>query len=181
MSTNELDAVQGSGNLLKIAITNHLGRSELFSVSSDFSQKWTYVPGADVILNNEKKIFEIYFTPDKPGTFSGNVFVTQKDRIIKTVPVSLFVSPKKEGEIKESLPFISGLGAARIAALAGIFALALLAIHFGLKKPKALEPKMAPPQKDISEVLKAMSEPIESQKRKERQDVFFVPRNKIII
>lgn len=199
VSANELDAVQNSGNVLKITITNHLGRSELFSVNSDFRREWAYLPGAEVIPDKEKKVFEIYFAPDTPGTFVGNVLVFQKDRIIKIIPVSLFVAPR-ETEIKEALPFGFALGIERIAALAIILSIAVLVLYFGARRPKALEPKAFGPPKDISEILKAMKGS-EIRKTEERYSgvseqtfegsvpksgspqngVFFVPRDKIII
>jgi|GEM_PF-2040006 len=199
ISANELDAVQNSGNLLKITITNHLGKTEQFAVSTDFDKKWTYIPGAEGILNNEKKIFEIYFTPDISGTFEGNVFVLEKDKIIKTIPVSLFVAPRKEADIKETsaIGFPLGLQQMTILAAAVIFTIFLL-WYAGSRKHDALEPKILPPSQNVSEILKAMSSPFseknkkteeikayfnepENVKPKTRDNIFFVPRDKIIV
>lgn len=207
ISANELDAVQNSGNLLKITITNHLGRTGQFAVSTDFDKKWTYIPGAEVILNNEKKIFEIYFTPDISGTFEGNVFILEKDKIIKTIPVSLFVAPRKEAEIKEASAISFFLGLQQITVLAAALIFIIFSLRYiGPGKHNALEPKTAPPSQDVSEILKAMSPPFsesesESEKNKKteenkayfnfkepenvkpkvRDTIFFVPRDKIII
>lgn len=199
ISANELDAVQNSGNLLKITVTNHLGRTEQFAVSTDFDKKWTYIPGAEAILNNEKNIFEIYFTPDISGTFEGNVFILEKDKIIKTIPVSLFVAPRKEAEIKEAsaISFFPGLQQMTVLAAALIFTIFSL-WYIGSRKHNALEPKIAPPSQDVSEILKAMSSPFseknkkteenktyfkepETVKPKLRDNIFFVPRDKIIV
>ncbi|MBU4246553.1 MAG: hypothetical protein ABIF85_02555 [Nanoarchaeota archaeon] len=209
ISANELDAVQNSGNLLKITITNHLGRREEFSISTDFDKAWTYLPGTDVILNGDSKIFEAYFTPDKTGTFPGNVFVFEKDRIIKTIPISLFVAPRVDGEIKEPGAIGFSLNMQSIVMLSAALIFVIFALGYaGLKKHKALEPKIIPPSQDVSEILRAMASPFsekikktdgEEQKKEEKDNngthiketkndkpanngnIFFVPREKVIM
>ncbi|VVB59537.1 Uncharacterised protein [uncultured archaeon] len=180
VSTKELDVMQNAGNLLKITMTNHLGRNEIFSVSTDFDQKWTYAPEADVITDGGKRVFQIYFNPDREGTFAGNVFVKQNGNVIKTIPVSLFVSPRQT-EMKEAFPFGFALSTAKIAVLAMILAAAVLTLHFGLQKPKALEPKTFAPSGDVSEILKTMSSLSEIRRSPTEQNIFYAPRNKIII
>lgn len=209
VSANELDAVQNSGNLLKITITNHLGKSEEFSISTDFDKAWTYLPGAEVILNGNSRIFEAYFNPDKAGTFEGNVFVFEKDKLIKTIPVSLFVAPRVDAEIEEPGFIGFSLNTQSIAILAAAIIIAIFALSYaGSKKTGALEPKMLPPSEDVSEILRAMASPF-SEKNKKTDDeeprkeetygsgtqfggtkndktstngnIFFVPREKVII
>ncbi len=199
ISANELDTVQNSGNLLKITVTNHLGRSEKFSVSTDFKKEWTYLPGAEVILNGEKNVFEIYFAPDSAGTFSGNVFVTENTKTIKTIPVSLFVAPREAAEAKESSAINLFLGAQKIAILAAAMIFVIFMLRcVGSRKPEALEPKMISPSQNVSEILKAMASPFSEKSGKTEKNesypyrtkdvksetngsIFFVPRKNVII
>ncbi len=180
ISAKELDVMQNAGNLLKITVANHLGKDEIFSVSTDFNQKWAYAPETGVVEDGRKKAFDIYFNPDKEGTFAGNVFVRQNNTIIKTIPVSLFVSPRQT-EMKEAFPFGFALSAAKMAVLAMLLAAAVLTLHFGLKKPKALEPKTFAQSRDVSEILKTMSSGHGNQKNTPGQNIFYAPRNRIII
>lgn len=200
ISANELDSVQNSGNLLKITITNHLGKSEEFSIATDFDKAWTYIPGAEVILNGDSRIFEAYFNPDEAGTFSGNVFVFEKDKLIKTIPVSLFVAPRVDTEIKESsaINFFLNLNNIAILAAAMVFVICILS-YTGSRKTGAIEPKMLPPSEDVSEILRAMGSPFsekpnkaeenstqyadgtETAKSESRDNIFFVPRENVII
>ncbi len=179
-SAKELDIVKNSGNLLKITVSNHLGKSDIFSVSTSFEPKWTYIPGSEVVEDGKKHLFEIYFTPDRAGRFSGEVYVKQANTTIKTIPISLFVAPRDAAAAKEALPF--ALDASAISILAILFLSTLVVLLLGSKRTKALEPKLMPSQsKDVSDILKTMSSPFSKAPETQNQGIFYAPRNKIII
>lgn len=149
-SAKELDVVQNRGNLLKVRVENHLGKKDVFSVSSDFDKNWVFLPGADVVEDGEIGTFDIFFNPNAQGTFSGNVKVLQSGNVIKTIPVSVFAAPKSLQKEASAGGFFAGFNAnisaylyvlAAIAAI--LMAIAIASAGFFLRKEKPLEPKSA--------------------------------------
>lgn len=179
-SAKELDVVKNSGNLLKITVSNHLGKSDIFSVSASFDPKWTYIPGSEVIEDGKKHLFEIYFTPDRAGKASGEVYVKQANKTIKTIPVSLFVAPRAPVVVKDALPF--ALDAPATIALSILFLSTMTVLLLGSKRTKALEPKlMASQSNDVSDILKTMSSPFSKDVDAQDSGPYYAPRDKIII
>lgn len=94
VSTKELTMNQHKGNVLEVSVFNHMNSTKVFSLDSDFGEKWTYVSEPEIIKRGERKMLSIYFKPltDKRGKFEGNVYVLMNGEPVKTIPIELFIA-----------------------------------------------------------------------------------------
>ena len=140
-STKEVGASQYSRGRLIISVTNHLGRSGLFKVETDFNEKWAYLPEADVIKDGETKNLDVYFNPDAAGSFNGSIYIFEGATLIERVPLSLFVAPPPEPiESEPAPPATARITGTQIGGAAVLFFAAAVLLYVVLRKPRALEP-----------------------------------------
>ncbi|NOQ55264.1 MAG: hypothetical protein GQ477_00495 [Nanohaloarchaea archaeon] len=126
-SNKELDVNQYESNLLRLTITNNENVSHLFSVDSNFEDKNIFLPEAEVIKSGKSKILPIYFSiDDRPGRYYGIIYVRNEERIVKEIPLTLFVS--ENDYLKETIaqPFLGPANTQLMIMLLTIFAIVIL-------------------------------------------------------
>ncbi|MBW6461476.1 MAG: hypothetical protein K0B07_00285 [DPANN group archaeon] len=126
-SNKELDINQYESNLLRLTITNNENVSHLFSVSSDFSDKIIFLPEAEVIKSGQSKILPVYFSiDDKLGRYYGIIYVRNEERIVKEIPLTLFVSENDYLKKTIAQPFLGPSDINLIIMLLTIFTISLI-------------------------------------------------------
>ena len=126
-SNKELEVTQYESNLLRLTITNNENVSHLFSVDSDFQDKNIFLPEPEVIKSGQSKILPIYFSiDDKPGRYYGIIYVRNEERIVKEIPLTLFVS--ENDYLKETMaqPFLGPANTQLMIMLLTIFAIVII-------------------------------------------------------
>lgn len=176
-NVKELDIVQNRGNTFRVSVTNHLGRSGLFGIGTDFNEKWVFLPKSEVLLDGESRAFDVYFSPDEQGRFSGSIYILEGANITKSIPLSLFITPPMLR--KSWIPEISGLELAGILEFAAVIFAAGAVIYLAFRKQKALEPLGFAPIMEAQESAAAYSKAAMPQA--EEQGFFQVPLEKIIM
>lgn len=169
ISSKQLDVVQYSGNTLTVTVTNHLGRSGLFRVETDFNESWVFLPRQEVLLDGETRRFDIYFNPDQAGQFHGNIFVFDGANILKKAPLELFVSMQPEfgaTEKRESPAITAWAAQVQAGGLAALFIATIFLMYLALKKPRALEPLGFQPLAESKGLTQKSAEPHSAQPEK---------------
>lgn len=175
-SNKELVVSNYGSNIVAITITNHLGYKSVFSIDTDFSDKWVFLPASEEIKNKETKTLNIYFNPvNASGEFMGNITIYSGNETVKKIPLTLFVvrdTKKTEDKPKSGQDFFAPLNAGSAIFLFALFAIVMIFLYYrkGLyasEDKRPLEPKIIPhyigkPRE--TEELRSEKKPIETPK-----------------
>lgn len=121
-SAKELDIGAYESNLLKITVTNQLGRDELFSVGSDFPSEMVFLPSPEIVRDGETRVLSAYFMAFEDGSKTeGNIYVSMGGELVKTIPLTVYVTHEQPAR-KAEAPMIPTGG---VLALAFLFLIVL--------------------------------------------------------
>lgn len=148
VSANEVDVNRYEGNTVSIKVTNNLGRSELFSVDTDFDKSMVFAPHEEIITDGRSKMFHIYFSPkSKEGRLSGTIYIRQDNKTIKSVPITLFIAKNQydAGSRKDIIPVSSAfIGILLLSIAFATVIIIALARKYTAYKPRPLDLSQIP-------------------------------------
>ena len=184
-SNKELDVNQYESNLLRLTITNNENVSHLFSVDSDFQDKNIFLPEPEVIRSGKSKILPIYFSiDDRPGRYYGIIYVRNEERIVKEIPLTLFVS--ENDYLKETMvqPFLGPANTQLMIMLLTIFAIVIIMGLANRITKKTIRPlELSDIERPTASILKKVhdSTPDTLQKNRNNDTTYLVPWGNIVL